>query len=257
MNRFIRTAGVLLISFLLFAGLGCTKQEKTELTVSAAASLRDALTEIQKNYEKEQKNIKISFNFGSSGALLQQIEQGAPVDLFFSAAEDKFQVLVDKGIIRKEESKNLLSNELVLIVPKEKAAVEGFTSLKSKEVQKLALGMPESVPAGKYGKQLLASMGLWEELEKKVVYAKDVRQVLTYVETNNVDGGIVYKTDAQVSSKVKIVETAAKNTHDPIVYPLGIIRASKHKEEAKRFYQYLQTKQALEVFEKYGFQIEK
>ncbi|WP_378210299.1 molybdate ABC transporter substrate-binding protein [Anoxybacteroides rupiense] len=242
---------------------GCTNQEEKQeakqtvkLTISAASSLQDALTEIQKQYEKEHKNIKLSFNFGSSGALQQQIEQGAPVDLFFSAAEDKFRPLVDKGLINKEESKNLLGNELVLIVPKDKAGtIKDFPSLGDGNIKQLAIGNPETTPAGQYGKQTLSKLNLWTKLEGKIVYTKDVRQVLLYVETNAVDAGIVFKTDAQISDKVKMVDTAAANTHDPIIYPVGIIKNTKHKTEATTFYQYIQTKDARQIFEKYGFKI--
>ncbi|MED4971242.1 molybdate ABC transporter substrate-binding protein [Geobacillus sp. NFOSA3] len=258
---------VFLCASLLFI-FGCTKQEEKQeskeaeakqtvtLTISAAASLQDALTEIQKKYEKEHENIKLSFNFGSSGALQQQIEQGAPVDLFFSAAENKFRPLVDKGLINKEESKNLLGNELVLIVPKDKAdTVKGFQSLADNSVKQFAIGNPETTPAGQYGKQTLTNLNLWTKVKGKIVYTKDVRQVLSYVEANTVDAGIVFKTDAQISDKVKMVDTAAANMHDPIIYPVGIIKDTKHKTEAKDFYQYLQTNDSLQVFEKYGFKI--
>jgi molybdate transport system substrate-binding protein len=252
----------LLCASLLFI-FGCTNQaEKQEskktvtLTISAAASLQDALAEIQKKYEKEHKNIKLEFNFGSSGALQQQIEQGAPVDLFFSAAENKFRPLVDKGLINKEESKNLLGNEIVLIVPKDKAGtIKGFPSLANSNIKQLAIGNPETTPAGQYGKQTLTKLNLWTKVKGKIVYTKDVRQVLSYVETNSVDAGIVFKTDAQISDKVKIVDTAAANMHDPIIYPVGIIKNTKHKTEATDFYKYLQTKDSLQIFEKYGFKI--
>lgn len=253
---------VLLCASLLFI-FACTnqagKQESKKtvtLTISAAASLQDALTEIQKKYEKEHKNIKLAFNFGSSGALQQQIEQGAPADLFFSAAENKFRPLVDKGLINKKESKNLLGNEIVLIVPKDKAdTIKGFPSLANSNVKQLAIGNPETTPAGQYGKQTLAKLNLWTKVKGKIVYTKDVRQVLSYVETNSVDAGIVFKTDAQVSDKVKIVDTASANMHDPIIYPVGIIKNTKHKTEATDFYQYLQTKDSLQIFAKYGFKI--
>ncbi|ANB60468.1 molybdate ABC transporter substrate-binding protein [Anoxybacteroides amylolyticum] len=256
------TMSVFLCVSLLFM-FGCTNEEKkqeskqtVELTISAASSLQNALTEIQKRYEKDHKNIKLVFNFGSSGALQQQIEQGAPVDLFFSAAENKFRPLVDKGLINKEESKNLLGNELVLIVPKDKGnTIKGFQSLTDNSIKQIAIGNPETTPAGQYGKQVLTKLNLWEKVNGKIVYTKDVRQVLLYVETNAVDAGIVFKTDAQISNKVKVVDIAAANMHAPIIYPIGIIKNTKHKKEATDFYQYIQTKDSLQVFEKYGFQI--
>jgi molybdate transport system substrate-binding protein len=185
--------------------------------------------------------------------LQQQISQGAPVDLFFSAAEDKFDLLVEKGNIAKEDGVDLLGNSLVLVVPKGDQSIKGFEDLKKAEVEKISIGTPETVPAGQYAKESLEKMDAWKDVESKVVFAKDVRQVLSYVETGNVDAGIVYKTDALVSDKVEIVASADPATHTPIVYPAGIIKDSDHYEAAKDFYKYLQSGDALKVFEKYGF----
>jgi molybdate transport system substrate-binding protein len=227
-------------------------QKKVDLTVSAAASLQDALTDIKGNFEKEHPNVIINFNFGASGALQQQISQGAPVDLFFSAAEDKFQKLVQDGLIEKKNGIDLVGNDLVLVVPKD--SNEGIKTFEDLiQVKKMALGTPESVPAGQYGKETLEKLNIWTKVAGKVVYSKDVRQVLTYVETNNVDAGVVYKTDALSSQKVKIVATAKENTHDPIIYPVGIIKNSPHLKEAQLFYRYLQNGTSMKTFEKYGF----
>ena len=252
----------LLASMLLLIGIltGCGSQESNtqtnepiELTISAAASLQDSLEELQKNYEKEHDTIKITYNFGGSGALQQQILKGAPVDLFFSAAEDKFVELVNKGLINKKQGTTLLTNELVLVVPKENEKnIQSFEDLK--KADKIALGTPETVPAGQYSVETLKNMKLWEDVETKIVYTKDVRQVLTYIETENVDAGIVYKTDALVSEKVNVIATAKGDTHTPIIYPVGVIKDSKHAEEAENFYNYLQSDEALKVFKKYGFQ---
>ncbi|PKR84794.1 molybdate ABC transporter substrate-binding protein [Heyndrickxia camelliae] len=242
---------------LLISG-GCSsngqsnKAKKVELTVSAAASLQDALGDIKKEYENKHKNTTLSFNFGASGALQQQISQGAPVDLFFSAAEDKFQKLVEDGSIAKKDGKNMVGNQIVLIVAKD--ATNNISSFQDlTKARKLAIGTPSSVPAGMYGKETLDHMQIWKEVENKIVYGKDVRQVLNYVETGNVDAGIVYKTDALLSKKVKIVATAKDNTHSPIIYPAGIVKNTKHYEQAKTFFDYLQGDQAMEIFKKYGF----
>lgn len=251
-----------LFASLLLVGIlaGCGNQESNgntkepvELTISAAASLQESLEELQKNYEKEHSTIKITYNFGGSGALQQQILKGAPVDLFFSAAEDKFDELVIKGVIDKKQGTDLLANELVLAVPKKNEKhIQSFEDLI--KADKIALGTPETVPAGKYGVETLQKMNIWEDVKSKVVYTKDVRQVLTYIETENVDAGIVYKTDALVSEKVDIIATAQGDTHTPIIYPVGVIKDSKHAKEAEDFYNYLQSDEALKVFEKYGFQ---
>ncbi|MCM3116071.1 molybdate ABC transporter substrate-binding protein [Neobacillus sp. MER 74] len=226
--------------------------KKVELTISAAASLQDALNEITATFEKEHPNVKVNYNFGASGALAQQISQGAPVDLFFSAAEDKFDQLVQDGLIEESKGTDLVGNELVLVVPNDaKKEIKGFEDLTKSD--KISIGTPEAVPAGQYAKETLENVNVWKAMEDKVVYAKDVRQVLTYVETNNVDAGIVYKTDALVSQKVKVVATAAEDTHAPIIYPLGVIKNSKHLKEAQLFYDYLQNETALKTFEKFGF----
>ncbi|WPK12172.1 molybdate ABC transporter substrate-binding protein [Lysinibacillus louembei] len=244
---------ILFVSILL---VGCSSQtandEAVELTISAAASLQDALEELTATYTNEHPNVTITYNFGGSGTLQQQILQGAPVDLFFSAAENKFDELVDEGFIDQKQGTKLLANELVLVVPANNTKnIQSFKELKNAE--KIALGTPDNVPAGQYGMEVLQNLELWHELEAKVVYTKDVRQVLTYVETENVDAGLVYKTDALISDKVEIVATAASDTHTPIIYPVGILKDSKQTTDATDFYEFLQSDAAMEIFEKYGF----
>ncbi|WP_416729414.1 molybdate ABC transporter substrate-binding protein [Fictibacillus sp. JL2B1089] len=228
------------------------KESNVELTISAAASLQDVLNKIASNYEKEHPNVKITYNFGGSGALQQQISNGAPVDLFFSAAEDKFDQLIEEGLIEKERGRDLVGNELVLVVGKDSTrAINGFQDLP--KVKKMAIGTPETVPAGKYAVETLEHLNLLKKVEKKIVYAKDVRQVLTYVETGNVDAGIVYKTDAKNSPKVKVIAVANEDTHAPIIYPVGVLKDTPHKKEAERFYNYLQNDAALKTFVQLGF----
>ncbi|MDQ1005186.1 molybdate transport system substrate-binding protein [Neobacillus niacini] len=229
-----------------------SSNQEVELTVSAAASLQRALNDIKTTFEKEYPHIKVVYNFGSSGALKQQISQGAPVDLFFSAAEDKFDQLVQEGLIEKEKSIDLVGNEIVLVVPKySDKVIKTFENIT--KVKRFSIGTPESVPVGKYAKQTLEDLNVWKAVKGKIVYAKDVRQVLTYVETENVDARIVYMTDALISQKIEAVATAKKNTHEPIIYPVGVIKNSIHQEEAQLFYDYLQNEKSMENFEKFGF----
>ncbi|MFS0597949.1 molybdate ABC transporter substrate-binding protein [Peribacillus frigoritolerans] len=253
---------IFLMMMLVMAGAGCSSDEtemkpqaggKVELTVSAAVSLQDALNDIKKSFEKENANVEVHYNFGASGALQQQISQGAPVDLFFSAAEDKFDKLVDENLIEEKNGIDLVGNELVLVVPKDSKKEIGSLEDLTK-ADKISIGTPESVPAGQYAKQTLENMNLFKEMEDRLVYAKDVRQVLTYVETGNVDAGLVYKTDALSSEKVEIVAVADKDLHDPIIYPVGMIKDSSHPKEAQLFYDYLQSEDSIKVFEKYGFE---
>lgn len=232
---------------------------KVELTVSAAASLTDALKEIRQAYESQHPDIKLNLNFGASGALQKQIEQGAPADLFLSASVQTMKALVDKHLIDKERQTDLLANELVVVVPADgNPAVEGVQELRDLAedvVQNVAIGIPESVPAGSYAKEALENANLWESLQSKTVQAKDVRQVLQYVETGNADAGFVYKTDALTSGKAKIAFAVDPNLYTPIVYPAGVVKETKHPREAEDFYMYLQTKEALDVFVQYGFSV--
>ncbi|MFS0728056.1 molybdate ABC transporter substrate-binding protein [Paenibacillus sp. 1P07SE] len=228
-------------------------QMTVELTISAAASLKDALMELQKQFEADHDNIKLLFNFAASGALQQQIEQGAPADLFISAAPKHISELVQKGMIKGNNYTDLLKNELVVVVPADQQAVTELVDLQSEPVRHIAIGIPESVPAGEYAKAALESAGLWEALQPKLVQAKDVRSVLQYVETGNADAGFVYRTDALSSDHVKIAFAAEERAYPPVIYPMGLIAGSSHPEQARALYDYLQTDGTVAIFEKHGF----
>ncbi|WP_339846006.1 molybdate ABC transporter substrate-binding protein [Paenibacillus sp. FSL W7-1088] len=231
-------------------------QEKVELTISAAASLTDAMKEIETNFEAANPNVELNFNFGASGALQQQIEQGAPADVFVSAATKNMNALVDEKLIASGDQKNLLQNSLVAIIPADSSdTVTSEKDLTADSIQTVAIGIPESVPAGTYAKEALTNAKLWDQLEGKLVQGKDVRQVLQYVETSNADAGFVYKTDALTSDQVKIAFEVDKKSYTPANYPVGIIEGTKHRTEAEQFYTYLQTPEVLDVFAKYGFSI--
>lgn len=223
------------------------------LLISAAASLTDAMNDVAKVYNAEEKDVKITFNFGSSGSLQQQIEQGAPADIFISAAAKQMNALDDKGLIIKDTKKNLLKNRMVLVVPKNSSSINDFNDLTKAKV--IALGEPASVPAGQYGQELLNKLGLWDKISSKMVYAKDVRQVLAYVESGDADAGIVYRTDALISDKVKIAALADESLHSPVVYPAAVIKDSKNQQAARGFVKFLASDKAEAIFEKYGFTV--
>jgi molybdate transport system substrate-binding protein len=245
---------VMLASCSIKEGSSSNTTKTVEVTISAAASLKESLEIIQSKYELEHPDVKLKFNFGGSGSLKQQIIQGAPVDLFFSAAEDKFNELVEEGFIAKEDGDVLLMNELVLVVSTNNPMdITSLEDLIHKNIDHISIGIPETVPAGRYAKESLINQELWSDLESKIVLAKDVRQVLSYVETDNVDAGIVYKTDALMSDKVSIITTVDTDTHTPIHYPVGIINHSKNYEATKEFYQFLKSDESIEVFKDYGF----
>ncbi|NEP43974.1 MAG: molybdate ABC transporter substrate-binding protein [Okeania sp. SIO2H7] len=248
-----------LISLILIVGCGpgggdSSGEESIELTVSAAASLKDAIAEIETIYEEQNPHISLTLNLASSGSLRQQIEQGAPVDVFISAAAKHTNILQEKGLIIEETRRDLLKNTMVLIVPQNNpASLNSFQDLSKGNFLQISIGEPESVPAGKYAKEVLTNLVIFDKIEAKIVYAKDVRQVLSYVATGNVDAGIVYRTDANISDGVKIVETAGENTHSPVVYPIAVIEGSKHPEAAKNLIDFMFASEANSVFEKYGF----
>ncbi|MBD2487190.1 molybdate ABC transporter substrate-binding protein [Aulosira sp. FACHB-615] len=228
--------------------------QTTTLTISAAASLKDALEAIKPIYNQAKPSVNLTYNFGSSGALQQQIEQGAKVDVFISAANKQIDALDKKGLLVDGTKKDLLKNQLVLIAPQNSTNISDFKDLTSNQIKKVALGEPKSVPAGQYAQQVLTSLKIADKLKGKVVYAKDVRQALNYVESGNVNAGLVYLSDAKTSSKVKVVTTAPENSHSPIVYPIAVIKSSKNIDAAKEFEQFLSSNnEARNVFENQGF----
>jgi molybdate transport system substrate-binding protein len=232
--------------------------EPVELIISAAASLTESLNEIKTLYAQKAPHVKLTFNYGASGTLQQQIEQGAPADLFLSAGKKQMDALVSKQFIDSATAKNLLLNDLVLVVAADsKLSITKVEDLAKDEVKKLAVGTPESVPAGSYAKETLTYYKLWETLQPKIVLTKDVKQVLSYVETGNTEAGFVYKTDAAASKNAKIILTADPASHAAIEYPIGVVKATKQPAAAKELYNYLQTKEALDVFVKYGFTLPK
>jgi molybdate transport system substrate-binding protein len=230
--------------------------ETVQLTVSAAASLTESLNEIKPLYEASHPGTKLAFNYGASGTLQKQIEQGAPADLFLSAGKKQMTELADKKLIDPASVKNLLLNDLVVIVPSSGGpSVATLEDLAKPEVKKLAVGTPESVPAGSYAKEALTYYKLWDSLQSKIVLTKDVKQVLNYVETGNTEAGFVYRSDALGSDKVKVVLTVDPKSHQTIEYPIGIIAETRHRKETEDLYKYLQTKEALDIFAKHGFKI--
>jgi len=222
------------------------------MTLSVAASLQDVIVEVEADYQREHGAVDFRNNFGSSGTLAREIEEGAPVDAFLSAGAKPMDDLEAKGLLAPSTRINLLRNSLVLIAPSD-SKLAGFDGLAASGVRLVALGDPASVPAGNYGKQTLTSLRLYDKLRSKIVLGKDVRQVLTYVETGNADAGLVYGTDALISTKVRVVAAAPESSHDPIVYPLAIVAGSRNQADVRAFLAYLGSPAAKAVFLKHGF----
>lgn len=254
-RKFISYSGLGLISACSAITIQQPKTAFISLTISAAVSLKDALNAIATEYHQTEPNLKIAYNFGSSGSLQQQIEQGAPIDIFISASPKQMQALKTKNLLMENTENPLVSNQMVLIVPPGKTIISSWEKLTSPDVNKIVIGEPNSVPAGQYAQEILTKLGLYNSLSSKLVFANNVRQALTYVETGNVDAGIVYITDAKLSNQVQIVAKANPDVHTPIIYPIAILKNTKNFDAAKAFMQFIFQKQAQQILANYGFKI--
>jgi molybdate transport system substrate-binding protein len=266
--KFLRvTLSSFLVTILLIA---CTQSQQLQqvsqqptvqsstLLISAAASLDEALQEITPIYTQANSNQTINYNLAASGALQQQIEQGAPADVFISAANKQMDALEKKGLLASGTRKNLLTNQLVLIIPKQASvSLTDFQQLVKPEVKRITVGEPRSVPVGQYATEVLQNLGILEQVQAKFVLGNNVKSVLTAVETGDVDAGIVYITDAKSSDRVTIVTTADERLHSPVRYPIAVLNSSKSVDAAKQYVDFLQSPPAKAVFEKYGFGIAK
>jgi molybdate transport system substrate-binding protein len=259
-RRVIAFLGGLMVALLLAIGFNINsapvQAQSATLLVGAAASLQDVLTELDPIFEAANPGVTVNYNFAASGVLQQQIEQGAPVDVFFSAAAKQMDALQEKGLIATETRLNLLTNQLVLIVPKNSTlGLTSFRQLTNASVKKISIGEPRSVPVGQYAIELLTNLGILEAVRPKLVYGNSVRNVLSVVESGNADAGIVYATDAKISAQVTQVATAPDRLHSPITYPVAVVKASRNADAAKLYAQFLAGDRAKETFSKYGFGI--
>jgi len=227
-----------------------------EITVSAAISLKNVFEEIGKTFEKKLPGAKIRFNFGASGDLARQIEAGAPADVFASAAQKDMDDICQKGLITSGTRMNFSRNSVVLVKPSlSQIRMELFEDLRKSEVKKIVIGNPKSVPAGRYAEEVLKYLKLREAVRDKLVFAEHVRQALDYVARNEVDAAIVYSTDAMIRPKeVRIVTKAPDRSHQPIVYPIGIVKESKNQPLAKEFIALVLSPVGKNLIKKYGFE---
>lgn len=238
---------------ILLTALFALSVHAADLNVLAAASLSDALKEIAKTYEPASGD-KLVLNLAASSTLARQIKEGAPADVFFSADEAKMDDLAKAGLLAADTRLSLLSNTLVIVVVTEGGAIITTPAdLAKPAIGRIALAEPQTVPAGIYAKEYLQKAGLWKQIIDKVVPTENVRACLAAVESGNVDAGIVYKTDALISRKVKIACEVAATEGPKISYPLAVLKDSKHAEAARRFAAYLASPEARAVFAKYGF----
>jgi molybdate transport system substrate-binding protein len=224
-----------------------------DLTVSAAVSLTNAFKDLAPRFEAVNPGIKVQYNFAASGPLLQQIAKGAPVDVFASADQETMDQAQTQGFVKAEQRRNFVSNSLVLVVPMAASNVPaGLNDLTKPAYQRVAIGLPASVPVGRYAKGVLEAEGLWTAIEPKVIGAQSVRQALDYVARGEVDAGFVYSTDAALMpDKVKVALTVP--TMKPALYPAAPVAASPNLAVAQRFVEFLTAPQAQAVLAKYGF----
>jgi molybdate transport system substrate-binding protein len=245
------------MSSLLLATLVFAAHAEDKVTIFAAASLTNVITELGAQYEKEQ-SVKVVNSFAASSALAKQIENGAPADVFMSADSKWMNYLQDKNLIDVSSRINLLGNRLVLIAPKGRSFKVDFK--KTFDFAKafdgrLCTGDIDAVPVGIYAKQSFSNLGWWDGIKTRIVGAQDVRAALAFVERGECGAGVVYETDAKVSDKVEIVGVFPDETHDNIVYPLAITSKAAGNASAKLFANYLASPKAAEVFSKYGFTV--
>lgn len=266
MNQIKKTTLALLLPVILALG-GCAASGTPETTavsesapggqdtivIAAAASLEKCLEEqLIPLFEEKNKGIVVEGTYDSSGKLQTQIEEGADVDLFFSAASKQMDALTEQGLMQENTVTGLLENNIVLIVPA--GQEEGFQAFEDiVKAEHVAVGDPESVPAGQYAKDALTSLGLWDQVLSAASLGTNVTEVLNWVAEGSAEAGIVYATDAAQTDQVTVIGNAPKGSVQKVVYPVGILKASTHQGSAKAFLEFLKSEEAMQVFEENGF----
>ena len=247
---FLRRSNLLIVLFSLCAA---GHSLAADLTVSAASSLTNAFQDIARLYESQHAGTKIALNFGASGALLQQITKGAPVDVFASADEATMDQAAQERLISTDQRRDIVRNALVVIVPmRAHNPVKRLKDLARNNVKRVAIGNIDSVPAGRYTKRALEKAGLWPTIQGKAIVTQNVRQSLDYVARGEVDAGFVYATDA-VLRKAEVAVAFDVPLDMPIRYPVAPVAASNKRDEANRFIQFLLSPSAQAIFTRYGF----
>ncbi len=228
-----------------------------EIHLAAAASLKNAYdNDLIPMFEKKHPGVKVTPTYASSGDLQTQIENGLDADVFMSASNKQMNALADEGLVDNSTNVQFLENKVVLIVPKDSNSnISSFEDLKNVKGS-IAIGDPESVPAGQYGKEVLTNLGVWSNVESKLSYGTDVTAVLNQVAQGSAECGIVYATDAKSSDEVKVVCEAPEDALDtPVIYPVAMVNGTENSDASKEFLEFLQSPEAKQVFEEYGFTI--
>ena len=243
--------------FLDFLGGGESDLNGTDINLAAAASLKNAFDkDLIPMFEEKYPGVKVTPTYASSGDLQTQIENGLEADVFMSAANKQMNALAEKGLVDNDTNLQFLENKVVLIVPADSNAnISSFDDLKNVSGN-IAIGDPESVPAGQYAKEALTNLGIWNDVESKLSLGTDVTAVLNQVAQGSADCGIVYATDAKSTDDVKVVCEAPDDAlKTPVIYPVAVVKNSTDADAAKVFLEFLQTQEAKDVFTEYGFTI--
>ncbi|RKU25709.1 molybdate ABC transporter substrate-binding protein [Candidatus Poribacteria bacterium] len=246
---------IILIGFFIctILFLGCVSNKQDELSVFAAVSLKDALTEIGAGFTDKHK-VKIYYSFGASTTLQRQIEKGASVDIYISASSHQIYELQQEGLIETTTRQDLLTNKLVVVSHKDSILlINNLNDLTDRKITKIAIGQPGIVPAGTYTKEAFTQQNLWDKIHSKLIFGNNVRSTLAFVASRNVDLGIVYQTDVVISNNIKVILDIPPETHSKIRYPAAVIRNTTHKQLAEVFISYLRSKDASDIFDRYGF----
>jgi molybdate transport system substrate-binding protein len=246
---------VCLTGLLLAAEIRAQSTSTHEITVSAAISLKNAFEETAKIFMQNHPGTKVIFNFGASGDLARQIEAGAPVDVFASAAQKDMDDIGKKDLIAANSRKDFAKNGVVLVKPTNSIIpLQTLTDLQKAEIKKIAIGNPKTVPAGRYAEEGLRYHNLWDAVKDKLIFAENVRQVLDYVARNEVDAGLVYSTDAMARSKeVKVVMNLPEVSHQPVVYPIGVIKGTKEETLSREFVDFVISTEGQRILSQHGF----
>jgi molybdate transport system substrate-binding protein len=243
------------------ASLSCSRKgsssiggEEGQITVAAAISLKDAFLSVAQLYQ-ERTGDKVNFSFGASGELMRQIEAGAPIDVFASAGQREMDDLQSKGLVETATRADFARNSLAIVVPAGSTLhLEGVRGLARPAVKRISVGNPKTVPAGMYAQQLLVHMHLWEELQPRLIFAENVRQVLEYVERGEVNAGIVYSTDVGIAhGRVQVAARAPEGSYGPILYPIAKVKGSPHQGAAREFVRFVLGPEGQRVLQKFDF----
>jgi len=246
-----KTMGLISLA-LLMSGCSNTSANDEKLLVSAASSLTDVMKEMELQFHEIEPNIELTFNYGSSSKLRSQIEQGAPADLFLSASEIDMELLESQQLIDVDSIKPFAENQLVLASLEEFSETTDFQELVLNTEEKIAIGEPDSVPLGAYSKKALENENLWDSLSNRLIYAKDARQVVTYVESGNAELGIIYSSDAIISREISGTLEVPGQT-DPIIYPGAVIADSENQPAATAFLEFVTSSKGQAILKEYGF----